>query len=452
MNLIEWTDDHIPCRGEGFDDGRVKRHFNLTEMHGEREFIRQAHLADVDGDGRPEIVCRTMNANRARCLRSDDGSTLWVSPDLVPPPEESSQVSQIGVADIDDDGRPEVILATYDGDVICIDATDGSVKWHRRLDWHINNPRLDIKKATASPGKNVALTVGTDFDVVNLHGRPRINFVRNPSLVLLNGKGETELMVPEYAEHNGNGHNTWMFDIDGDGLCEVCCSADREIIWFDQDGSVICRIPCEGEEGDRNTHPDCLLACDWDESRPGREILYLDGIDGRVVSDRHGEVLQRRLYPKEVASHLQELFLLPQPEGEVLLGANIRSPESKLLCFNGDLEVSWAAMGAGDIIPSAADWDGDGVDEIVGGTIGAGTLNPTGAPECYLYVMDADGTPIYRHRWDGFTHSSVLATGDIDGDGREEALVSVGTPNGPEGRFSLRKGSEEHLCVLGMMS
>ena len=451
MKIINWEGESaVPEVAEGTDGGRIQKCLDLTALHGEREFIRQAFVGDFNGDGKLKIITRTMNANRARCLRISDGETLWVSEDISPPPEASSQISQIYVADIDDDGVAEVILATYQGEIICIDASSGATKWYRRLPWHINNPRLDMKKATPSPGKNIALTVGNDFDWYGPSVRPRINFVRHPSLVVLDCLGNVELLVEDYAPHNGNGHNTWMFDIDDDGLCEIACSGENELLWYRSDGTRLFSLPCKGEEGGRDTHPDDLQVCDWFPERPGKEIVYFDGTDGIIVADSRGEILLSKLFPREIASHLQNLAVFPGTDGMRLLAVNIRSRDSKLLCLDHELNVLWAAQMTNDmagictVTPNGSGSPG----VIVAGSHGKVLYNPHGIEEASLQIMAADGTPIYRNCWPDETLCVPLAVGNFTATGCQEILVGVGTPGEAEGRFSLADGHQMVLYVF----
>lgn len=451
MHVIDWEEPGtVPVQHGGFEGDCIKRHLDLTELHGEREFLRQGFLVDVDGDGTPELITRTMNANRARAVRLTDGSTVWVSPDIAPPPHESSQVSQMDVGNLDEDGIPEVVLTSYDGDVICIDTQTGEAKWHRRLDWYINNPRIMIQRVTPGHGRNVCFTVGHDVDfIATKHARPRINMVRQPSLLVLDHEGNDALLIPEYAAHNGNGHNTWLYDIDDDGCCEIIASGDNRVIVFNNRGERLFELPCKPEGSDGNAHPDALLAVNWDPARPGKEILYLNGIDGLVMADCRGQVLFDETYPREVASHLQEIGVVDRPDGLGLIAENIRSADSKLLYMNHDFEIEWAAQMAGDMTGAMLyDWDGDGEDEIVTGSIGYNVLNPVAPERASLQVMKQDGTPLYWHLWNGASLRPILDRGDVDGDGREESIVSVGAHGGPGGRFSLREGSHEHVLVM----
>ncbi len=446
MNIVNWDEESIvDIYAEGKTGGYLKKHFDLTEIHGETEFIRQGFLVSIEGEW--ALVTRTLNSNRARAISILDGSTIWLSPDITGPPEKSYQISQLGFGDIDEDGIPEVLLASYNGDVICINGIDGSIKWHVRLDYHINNPRLDIKKATPGAGLNLALTVGNDFRWTRNHARPRINMVNHPSLMVLGPGGEEIMVAKEYDSENGNGHNTWMFDIDGDGICEICCSGHERIHWFRHDGTHLFSLPCRG----KGNHPDSLLAYDWLSGHQGREIIYLDGTEGIAVSSSKGEILRRLDIPERFASHLQELRVFPSSKGTSLLAENIRSRDSKLLYFDHQFNLRWAAHAIPDLSGAHhLDWDGDGRQEIICGSHGRGLFNPEGALECSLHMMKEDGEPVYWHRWRGETMCVPLAIGDLDGNGNQEVVVSVGTKGGPEGRFSLASGHHERIMVIGL--
>jgi outer membrane protein assembly factor BamB len=451
MKLVRWNEAGGVTAHTGELDPWLKGRLDLTALHGETEYIRQGFLLDVDGDGRPELITRTGNANRARAIRIDTGETVWISPDIAPPPSQSAQISQLEVGDLDEDGHPEVILATFHGDVICVNASDGSLKWHRRLKYHINNPTLRIARVTPGKGNNLVFVVGEDFDWITRHARPRINFVRKPNLLVLNADGSDALFVPEYAEHNCDSHDTWVFDVDDDGLCEVACCGDNRVIWFNHEGMRLFELPCKPEGNSSHAHPDFMLVADFFQDKPGKEIIYLNGTDGIIVADTEGSVLFDQAFPPDVASHLQQLMVLPNADGPFLLGANIRSRDSKLLCFDNAMNLAWAAQMENDMIGLRhADIDGDGQDEIITGSHGRDLLTPNAAEGCSLQVMKADGTPVHQHRWPDESECTVLAVGDVDADGRKEMVVSVGTHGGPEGRFSLVDGGSAALYVFGM--
>ncbi len=447
MRTIRWEPDEIDDCAVGFTGGNIRQHFNLTALHGEREFLRHGFPVDVDDDGRKEIITRTQNGNRARCIRSDDGSTVWASDEVAPPPEESVQISDMAVGDLDDDGVAEVLLASYQGDIICLNALDGSLKWHRRIPWLLNNSMLSTSRITPGPGKNIALTVAEEADSNGPGPRYRYNNMYYPSLLVLDHNGDTAFLVENYAEHNSWGHYTWTFDIDNDGYCEIACCGEQELVWFDNDGTRLFALPSPGEGG----HPDDVRVCNWCPERPGKEIVYLDGYEGVRIYSSEGDEIESATFPSDVASHLQLIMPLIRPEGPALVGANIRATDSKLLFMDENLDVEWGLQMAPDLmIPKKVDWDGDGREEIVTGSVGRDVHNEEGAEDCSFQITRQDGSPVYWHRWEGYTVCWPLIIDDIDGDGRPEAVLSIGDHDGPEGRWSLPEGGEEHIVVVGV--
>jgi len=443
MRVVTWEPIN-PQTCDADDDPLIRKHFNLTEIHGEREFLRHAFLADVDGDGEFEIITRTLNANRARAIRISDGSTVWISPDIAPPPEQSTQISDMAVGDLDEDGRPEVVLASYDGDVLCIDGADGSLIWHRRLPFLINNSMLSIRKITDGPGRNIALTVG-HTDVRTGGSRPRVNYLPNPSLLVLDCDGNDVAFVENYAEHNSSGHYTWVYDIDGDGLCEIACCGDAEVIWFNGSGERLFAMPAEGQ----GKHPDDLIVCKWYPELPGNQIIYLNGTTGLRMYSSEGRPL-RDADLSGVSSHLQQIMIYPTARAPCTVAVNIRARDSKLLFLDERWEPEWGLQLDVDVMfPFHVDWNGDGADEIITGSFGRGADNPDAPHVCSLQIMDTECRPLYRRRWEGWSICQPLDIADIDGDGRPEILVSVGEKDGPEGRWSLPEGSEQHLYIIG---
>jgi outer membrane protein assembly factor BamB len=85
-------------------------------------------IVDLDNDGNLDFVVATWNAedgdtNRIYAYRGKDQKLLW-SHDL-------SNVTYHGtaVADLDDDGKPELVIGDYNGRVYAINGEDGSLVW-----------------------------------------------------------------------------------------------------------------------------------------------------------------------------------------------------------------------------------------------------------------------------------------------------------------------------------
>lgn len=434
--LLHWHPERdIPATACGYDDGRIANHLNLTEIHDEREFTRNARLVDLTGDGRRELLTRTMNENRVRALDPASGETLWVSPPGLPA-FQHPQASDLAVGDVTGDGTPEVLLVTYDGHVLCINGRDGTLRWQRQLSYHINNPNLQdaLGNITADDGLELALTVGNDVEW-GTRSRPRINSIRTPSLLVLQSNGETAWIAEQYDTNNSRGHNTWTHDVDRDGLAEVFVIGADQLIAFGTGGTRQFSLPMQ-----HGGHPDKVLFGDWTPGRPGDEIIYTDGIRGIGVASSQGEILQHHEITDGLQGHLQDLSLIQSPDGPRLFAQHIRDGDAKSILYDEELTPQWAAQlgyAASMQHTTLIDWTGDGEPEIA-----TGSISQTGDQQCSVQVMELDGTPLYWHRWGG---SPLCVLTDAT---KSKLVLGIGWNEGNEGRYSLPSGQHMNLVIL----
>lgn len=434
--LVKWhPSSSIPVSACGNQDGFIQRHLNLTSLHGESEFTRNARFVDVDRDGRREIITRTMNENRVRALDPETGATIWVSP-LILPASRHPQASDLVVADLDEDGYAEILIITYDGYVLCINGEDGSLQWRQRLPYYINNPDLtsSLGNITDDPGLELALTVGNDVEWGS-RARPRINQVQNPSVVILRADGSVAWTAEQYDTENSNGHRTWAHDVDGDGFAEVFAIGNQRVLAFDRSGKTRFTIPMENAG-----HPDQIVFGEWTSDHPGDEIIYTDGIHAIGVASSSGERLHLRQVTGPLGGHLQDLTFIPTPEGPRILAQNIRDSEAKSVLYDQDLHPLWASQlgyHASMQTTRLIDWDNDGHLEIA-----TGSISETHDTQCSLQVMEVDGRPLYWHRWNDYRLCILTDASE------EKLLLGVGWNEGPEGRYSLPAGVPMNLFVL----
>ena len=107
--------------------GQLKWSFQTTE-----EIDSFATIADLDGDGQPEIIFGA-NDNFLHVLRSD-GSEKWRFA------TKSWIVGGVSVADLDGDGKLEIIFGSMDFNVYCLNA-GGAQKWrYETEDWVASSP------------------------------------------------------------------------------------------------------------------------------------------------------------------------------------------------------------------------------------------------------------------------------------------------------------------------
>jgi outer membrane protein assembly factor BamB len=149
---------------------QIKWHYDLNAPA-----FGQAAMADIDKDGKPEIVFSTyMNDGALYALNAEDGSLLWkfvnggcndAAPLIYDVDQDDTLEVILGsscltktycfsgvtgqkkwqattggtdspptVGDVDNDGKPEILHGQFNGSVICINGEDGSVAWTKMVD------------------------------------------------------------------------------------------------------------------------------------------------------------------------------------------------------------------------------------------------------------------------------------------------------------------------------
>jgi len=121
----------VPSRGYlvhciNGEDGSI-----LWTLPIEDQIVSAINYADLDNDGKLEIVFGGwQNGNCIYCLNGEDGSTLWKISGT------SGVRVSTGIADIDEDGKLEVIACSQNGYVYAINGEDGSILWT----YYVTNP------------------------------------------------------------------------------------------------------------------------------------------------------------------------------------------------------------------------------------------------------------------------------------------------------------------------
>ena len=96
-------------------------------------FVNHVRVADLDGDGEPEVLyCITGSWNELRVYDAT-GKPLWQRA-FGGARKNSPFMRSLDVADVDGDGRPEVLVAAEDGWVYLF-GRDGARLWSKRLPW-----------------------------------------------------------------------------------------------------------------------------------------------------------------------------------------------------------------------------------------------------------------------------------------------------------------------------
>jgi hypothetical protein len=164
-------------------------------------------LADVDGDGRDEVVVGTQGDELY--ILDDDASVMTGWPFAL-----GSDVSgSVAVADLDDDGDLEVVVNTYLGSAYALHH-DGSVLWTR---WFPNSKFFGPSPALADVDGNGTVEVFIPSENGNL-----------------NGKTSTGANVPgfpvQYSTTTYTESAPIIADIDGDGSVDIMLGDESGLI------------------------------------------------------------------------------------------------------------------------------------------------------------------------------------------------------------------------------
>lgn len=370
-------------------------------------------VADITGDGVPEILIGNQIANRMEVYdAARQPLPGW------PQPVGGSIRAAATVADITGDGTPEVLVGAADGKLYAWDAAG-----HALAGWPVQlGVDSTIYRVLAAPAVGDLDGDGTPEIVVPL-AEGRI-YALTPSGAAKPGWPASIGLVHDEYQSQVINSSPKIVDLDGDGHPEVVVgSTDGRLYVFNGDGSqrwsyasgdMVLGAPAVGE----------LSA-----ATPGKEIVFASGDRYVYLLDAQGSRIWRRATGWTVRS----TPLLADMDGdgtpEVLVGGD----DNKLWAWHADgtRVAGWPQATQGDLFSSPAfgDIDGDGAPEVV-----------VGSDDGSIYAWHADGTTVAN--WPHTTSQAVKGTpalANLDGDPALEVVVpdmggvlnAWGTPSQP---------------------
>jgi hypothetical protein len=363
------------------------------------EVVSSPCLADLDGDGLPEVLFGSYDSN-LYVVRGFDGST-------VPPwPRSTGAGMKIygspAVADLDGDGQQEIVVGCED--------TGGSPYgwvWVWRRDG-------DVYPGWPQPTGTVVVSPA----IGDLDGDGSLELVVSSEQVYA-FRADGTLMPGQWPVDTGSSvrSSPALGDVDGDGLPEVAIGTDQACVvhLLNWDGSEVEGWPYSTEWRQLCYIPGAPALGDLDgDALP--EVVFGSDTHGIYAVDGTGQDLPG--WPAWAGYWVASSPALADLDNDHHLEVAIGSADGflYLLRHDGSAMPGWPQFTGSEVLsnPALGDADGDGDIDIVVGTFGFASSR--------ILAFDASGMLLWELPVGGNLVSSP-ALGDVDGDGHLELLI-----------------------------
>lgn len=320
----------------------------------------------------------TLNAGLVRALSGDNGRELWTATGVA---RQVAPASNLAAADLDGDGRVEIVAERWSGGVIAL-RSDGSVFW-------------DCSSAACHPVQSLwgGLTIG------NLDGGDPE--VMRGGCVLEGRTGAVRFCGTSGQGSNGVGGISVVADLERDGTSEVITGRTA----YRANGSIAWDFPARTDgfiavgQFDADQAPEFAMV--------GGSNLYIldsDGSEIRHVAIRGGGFGG----PPTIANFDGD----PAPEIGVVgrTRYTVYELDGSVLWSNEIQELSSSRTGS-----SVFDFDGDGTAEVV--------YNDENTLYVFSYVGTASAAVVWSTPNSTLTAHEYPVIADVDRDGNAEIIV-----------------------------
>lgn len=337
-------------------------------------------VIDLNGDGEKEIVfndfggwVRVLTAEGAELSSFDTGNQIWGSP---------------VVLDVDDDSNLEIIIASKNRHLYVLD----------------ENCNIEVDYDTGQYLMGTPAIGDIDSDdgleiVIGGYSSPGKIFAINPDGTLVDG------FPYELGEKIQRG--VALADFNGNGKADIVCGTDSENIYLIQDDLTVAAGFPYTAANDFRTAPSVVNV-------NGTMIICAGSRDDSFYAvDANGQLL----------------FSIPSNDDMVTSPGFVETDQGMAAFFgsedgtlfgvdmNGNALPGWPKTLNGSVIssPSFADFDSDGIPEVVSATLG-GSL--------YIFRITGENYPSFPIQFE-FPFKSPSTIADIDDDGDLEVLAGT---------------------------
>lgn len=344
---------------------------------GTTEAFSTPAIADMTGDGRPDLVVASLDGQLE--VYALPGRQLVWSISIGQTALESSPT----VLDLTDDGRNDIVIGTMDGRVLLVDGPTGNVVRTFSEQWPLHCP------------------VGVDC-------RPH-GFFATPGVADINGDGVRDIIAPSWD------HTVYAWSSTGEFLWRRYI---EDTLWS---SPVIADI-------DRNGSPEIILGGDiWAGNplgAPEGGLVWILNRDGSTYPGYPRFVPTQTVWSTPAVADIDRDGWL-----DVVVGTGTHFPDPGgrwVDAFNARTGLSlpgWpvAVEGRSMTSPALGQLDTDPQLEVATGSEGG-----------YIYAFDTDGRRMWRSCevgarpgcHDGYSTHGGIAIADVDDDGAQEVVAS----------------------------
>lgn len=185
-------------------------------------FSRKVAWADIDGDGRQDVILADWNTKVAVARNISTGTTIVF--DTLITMTTSDQPGSIAVADLDGDGKPDLAVSNYLRNNVSVfrnTTIGGAISFTPKTDYTVVSGPYDIKLDDLDNDGKPDMVVGC---AGVSYGSPSLSIFRNTSTT-----GSVSF-APKTDYNGGNSINSvQMADLDGDNLTDIISGSSSSV-------------------------------------------------------------------------------------------------------------------------------------------------------------------------------------------------------------------------------